>query len=188
MIKWNQSGRNGLILSVVRKERMMREKKTTKIAYLGMFITLALIASYVESLVPFYFGAPGIKLGLANLITVVLLYRSGWKDAAIVSVLRITLSGILFGNVFSIIYSFCGAFLSLIVMWMLKQIKDFSVIGISMAGGVFHNLGQLLAAVYLMENGNIMYYFPVLMIAGLLTGILIGIGSKEVLKRMPKLW
>lgn len=166
----------------------MNEKKTTKIAFLGMFITLALIASYVESLVPFYFGAPGIKLGLANLITVVLLYRSGWKDAAIVSVLRIALSGILFGNVFSILYSFCGAFLSLFAMCLLKRLKGFSVLGISMAGGVLHNLGQLLAAIYLMENGNIMYYFPVLMVAGLLTGTLIGIGSREVLKRMPKLW
>ena len=166
----------------------MRDKKTKKIAYLGMFITLALIASYVESLVPFYFGAPGIKLGLANLITVVLLYRSGWKDAAIVSVLRIVLSGILFGNMFSIIYSFCGAFLSLSVMCLLKRLEGFSVLGISMAGGVLHNLGQLLAAIYLMENGNIMYYFPVLMVAGLLTGTLIGIGSREVLKRMPQLW
>ena len=166
----------------------MKKIETKKVAFLGMFITLALIASYVESLVPFYFGAPGIKLGLANLITVVLLYRSGWKDAAMVSILRILLSGILFGNMFSIIYSFCGAFLSLFVMSFLKRMEGFSVLGISMAGGVLHNLGQLLAAVYLMENGNIMYYFPVLMIAGLLTGLLIGIGSKEVLKRMPVLW
>ena len=166
----------------------MNKNKTGKTAYMGMFVTLALIASYVESLVPFYFGAPGIKLGLANLITVVILYRSGWKDAFVVSVLRILLSGFLFGNVFSIVYSFCGAVLSLTVMWAASKMKGFSVLGVSMAGGVFHNLGQLLAAVYLMENGNIMYYFPVLMIAGLLTGILIGIGSKEVLKRMPKLW
>jgi heptaprenyl diphosphate synthase len=166
----------------------MRDKRTTKIAFLGMFITLALIASYVESLVPFYFGAPGIKLGLANLITVVLLYRSGWKEGAIVSILRIVLSGILFGNMFSIIYSFCGAFLSLFVMCLLKRFEGFSILGVSMAGGVFHNLGQLLAAIYLMENGNIIYYFPVLMIAGLVTGILIGIGSREVLKRMPRLW
>lgn len=166
----------------------MSKNKTVKTAYLGMFVTLALIASYVESLVPFYFGAPGIKLGLANLITVVLLYRSGWKDALIVSVLRILLAGFLFGNVFSILYSFCGALLSLAVMWALSKVKDFSVLGVSMAGGVTHNLGQLLAAVYLMENGNIMFYFPVLMIAGLVTGLLIGIGSREVLKRLPKLW
>lgn len=166
----------------------MKKMKTEKVAFLGMFITLALIASYVESLVPFYFGAPGIKLGLANLITIVLLYRSNWKNAALVSVLRIFLSGLLFGNMFSIIYSFCGAFLSLFVMCQLKRLEGFSILGVSVAGGVTHNLGQLLAAVYLMENGNIMYYFPVLMAAGIATGLLIGIGSREVLKRMPRLW
>ena len=166
----------------------MKENKTMKIAFLGMFVTLALIASYVESLVPFYFGAPGIKLGLANLITIVLLYRGSLKDAALVSILRIVLSGLLFGNMFSIIYSFCGAFLSLLIMCFLKRLEGFSILGVSIAGGVFHNLGQLLAAICLMENGNIMYYFPVLLIAGVVTGLLIGIGSREVLKRMPKLW
>lgn len=159
-----------------------------KTAYLGLFVTLALIASYVESLVPFYFGAPGIKLGLANLITVVLLYRASVKDAALVSVLRILLSGFLFGNVFSILYSYAGALLSLLVMCLLKKIKGFSILGISIAGGVFHNLGQVMAAVFLMENGNILYYFPILMVAGIVTGMLIGIGSREVLKRVPELW
>lgn len=159
-----------------------------KTAYLGLFVTLALIASYVESLVPFYFGAPGIKLGLANLITVVLLYRASVKDAALVSVLRILLSGFLFGNVFSIVYSYAGAILSLLVMCLLKKIKGFSILGISIAGGVFHNLGQIMAAVFLMENGSILYYFPILMVAGIVTGMLIGIGSREVLKRVPELW
>lgn len=159
-----------------------------KTAYLGLFVTLALIASYVESLVPFYFGAPGIKLGLANLITVVLLYRASVKDAALVSVLRILLSGFLFGNVFSILYSYAGAILSLLVMCLLKKIKGFSILGISIAGGVFHNLGQIMAAVFLMENGSILYYFPILMVAGIVTGMLIGIGSREVLKRVPELW
>lgn len=160
---------------------------TKKTAFLGMFTALALIASYVESLVPVYFGAPGIKLGLANLVTVVILYRSGWKDAAVVSALRILLSGFLFGNLFSILYSFAGAILSFLVMCLLKRIEGFSLIGISVAGGVFHNLGQIGAAVILMENGNVMYYFPVLMVAGIVTGMLIGIGSREVLKRIPEL-
>lgn len=160
---------------------------TKKTAFLGMFTALALIASYVESLVPVYFGAPGIKLGLANLVTVVILYRSGWKDAAVVSALRILLSGFLFGNLFSILYSFAGAILSFLVMCLLKRIEGFSLIGISVAGGVFHNLGQIGAAVILMENGSVMYYFPVLMVAGIVTGMLIGIGSREVLKRIPEL-
>lgn len=160
---------------------------TKKTAFLGMFVTLALIASYVESLVPFYFGAPGIKLGLANLVTVVVLYRYGWKDAAVVSALRILLSGFLFGNVFSILYSFAGAALSFLVMCLLKKIEGFSILGVSIAGGVFHNLGQIGAAILLMENGNIIYYFPILMVAGIVTGMLIGIGSREVLKRIPEL-
>lgn len=160
---------------------------TKKTAFLGMFTALALIASYVESLVPVYFGAPGIKLGLANLVTVVILYRSGWKDAAVVSALRILLSGFLFGNLFSILYSFAGAILSFLAMCLLKKIEGFSLIGVSVAGGVFHNLGQIGAAVILMENGSVMYYFPVLMVAGIVTGMLIGIGSREVLKRIPEL-
>lgn len=159
---------------------------TKKTAYLGMFIALAMIASYVESQVPFYFGAPGIKLGLANLITVVILYRSDWKDAALVSALRILLSGFLFGNLFSILYSFAGALVSFLVMLLLKMTKKFSLVGVSVAGGVFHNLGQIIAAVFLMENGSVMYYFPVLMVAGVLTGMLIGVGSREVLRRIPE--
>lgn len=160
---------------------------TKKTAYLGMFTALALITSYVESQVPFYFGAPGIKLGLANLITVVILYRGTWKDAALVSVLRILLGGFLFGNLFSILYSFAGAIVSFLVMLLLKKTKVFSLVGVSIAGGVCHNLGQIVAAVYLMENGSVMYYFPVLMIAGIVTGTLIGIGSREVLRRIPEM-
>ena len=119
-----------------------------KTAYLGMFTTLALIASYVESLVPFYFGAPGIKLGLANLITVVLLFRASWKEAATVSLLRILLAGFLFGNVFSILYSFAGAAVSLAVMCILCRMKGFSILGVSIAGGVTHNLGQICAPLF----------------------------------------
>lgn len=159
-----------------------------KTAFLGMFVALALIASYVESLIPVYFGAPGIKLGLANLVTVVVLYRCGWKDAAFVSVLRILLAGFLFGNVFSILYSLAGGILSFLVMCFLKRRKSFSILGVSIAGGVSHNLGQIGAAVILMENGRIIFYFPALMVAGILTGLLIGIGSREVLKRIPDLY
>lgn len=157
-----------------------------KTALLGMFITLALIASYVESLVPVYLGAPGIKLGLANLVIVTILYQSGLKDAAIVSVLRIVLSGFLFGNVFSILYSLAGGILSLLVMYGLKKLGSFSILGVSVAGGVSHNLGQIGAAILLMENGKIIFYFPILMAAGVITGLLIGIGSREVLKRIPE--
>ena len=168
-----------------------KEEKAGKIgmkkrtAFLGMFVTLALIASYVESLIPVYLGAPGIKLGLANLVTVVILYRSGFRDAVLVSLLRILLAGFLFGNVFSILYSLAGGALSLFVMLGLKKQGSFSIVGVSVSGGISHNLGQIGAAMLLMENGKIFYYFPVLLAAGIVTGLLIGIGSREVLKRIP---
>ena len=157
-----------------------------KTALLGMFITLALIASYVESLIPVYLGAPGIKLGLANLVVVTVLYRCGLKDAFFVSVLRVLLSGFLFGNVFSILYSLAGGILSLFVMYGFKRTGNFSILAVSVTGGVSHNLGQIGAAVILMENEKILFYFPVLMAAGIVTGLLIGIGSREVLKRVPE--
>lgn len=156
-----------------------------KTALLGMFVTLALIASYVESLIPVYLGAPGIKLGLANLVIITVLYQCNLKDALLVSVLRILLSGFLFGNVFSILYSLAGGLLSLFVMYGLKKMGSFSILSVSVAGGISHNLGQIGAAILLMENGKIIFYFPVLMAAGIITGLLIGIGSREVLKRIP---
>jgi heptaprenyl diphosphate synthase len=159
-----------------------------KTAFLGMFVALALIASYVESLIPIYFGAPGIKLGLANLVTVVVLYQSGLKEGAIVSFLRILLAGFLFGNVFSILYSLAGGVLSLLVMYSLKKSEKFSILGVSVAGGITHNIGQMIVAVFLMENGKIAFYFPILMIAGVITGLLIGIASREVQKRIPPLF
>jgi heptaprenyl diphosphate synthase len=159
-----------------------------KTAFLGMFVALALIASYVESLIPIYFGAPGIKLGLANLVTVVVLYQSGLKEGAIVSFLRILLAGFLFGNVFSILYSLAGGVLSLLVMYGLKKSEKFSILGVSVAGGITHNIGQMIVAVFLMENGKIAFYFPILMIAGVITGLLIGIASREVQKRIPPLF
>lgn len=103
------------------------------------------------------------------------------------SALRILLGGFLFGNLFSILYSFAGAIVSFLVMLLLKKAKGFSIVGVSVAGGVFHNLGQIVAAVFLMENGSVMYYFPVLMVAGIITGTLIGIGSREVLRRIPEM-
>jgi heptaprenyl diphosphate synthase len=153
-----------------------------------MFVALALIASYVESLIPIYFGAPGIKLGLANLVTVVVLYQSGLKEGAIVSFLRILLAGFLFGNVFSILYSLAGGVFSLLVMYGLKKSEKFSILGVSVAGGISHNIGQMAVAVFLMENGKIAFYFPILMIAGVITGLLIGIASREVQKRIPPLF
>lgn len=149
-----------------------------------MFTALALIFSYVETLIPVSFGIPGIKLGLANLIIVIALYRLKLKEAYLLSVTRVLLSGLIFGNYFSILYSLAGAFLSLSVMALLKRDGGFSVIGVSIAGGVSHNIGQLIVAVLVVETYQVTYYLPVLLIAGLLTGGLIGIVSSETLKRL----
>lgn len=153
-------------------------------AYFGVFTALALIFSYVEMLIPIQFGVPGIKLGLANLLIVIMLYKCGPKEALLLSVVRIILSGFIFGNMFSILYSLAGGILSLAVMALLKSRGGFSVMGVSIAGGVSHNLGQLAVAMAVVATYRVGYYFPVLLIAGLLTGMLIGIISNEVLKRI----
>lgn len=159
----------------------------SRVAYFGVFTALALIFSYVETLIPINFGIPGIKLGLANLIIIIALYKMSVKEAYALSVVRIVLAGFMFGNLFSIIYSLAGGILSLSVMALLKKTDKFSLFGISMAGGVFHNVGQLIVAILVMENLNIAYYMPVLLISGLITGFVIGLVAGEMLKRLTKL-
>ena len=159
----------------------------SKAAYFGVFTALALIFSYVETLIPIQFGVPGIKLGLANLIIVIVLYKTDWREALLLSVVRIILAGFIFGNLFSIVYSLAGGFLSLTVMVLLKRTDRFSVAGISMAGGVCHNIGQLVVAMIVVETYQVGYYLPVLLIAGLITGAVIGAVAGEVLKRIRNL-
>lgn len=155
-----------------------------KAAYFGVFTALALIFSYVETLIPFQFGIPGVKLGLANLIIVIVLYKTDWKEALLLSIVRIVLAGFIFGSLFSILYSLAGGILSLAVMALLKKKDSFSVMGVSMAGGVTHNVGQLIVAMIVVETYQVGNYLPVLLIAGLITGAVIGIVAGEVLKRI----
>ena len=155
-------------------------------AYFGVLTALALIFSYIETLIPIQFGVPGIKLGLANLIIVIVLYKTDWREALLLSVVRIIIAGFIFGNLFSIVYSLAGGVLSL-VMALLKRKDRFSVAGISMAGGVCHNIGQLIVAMIVVETYQVGYYLPVLLIAGLITGAVIGAVAGEVLKRIRNL-
>ena len=159
----------------------------SKVAYFGVFTTLALIFSYVETLIPIQFGIPGVKLGLANLIIVIALYRMKLSEAYLLSIVRVLLAGFIFGNYFSIIYSLAGGLLSLTVMALLRKKGGFSVIGVSIAGGVFHNIGQLIIASVIVETFSVMYFVAVLLIAGLVTGLLIGIASDGMLKRLANL-
>ena len=154
-----------------------------KVAVFGVFTSLALILSYVELLIPINFGIPGMKLGLANLLVVILLYKGCPRDALLLSVIRILLSGLIFGNMFSIFYSLGGGLLRLAVMVFLKKTGQFTVAGISIGGGASHNVGQLLVAMFVVQTYQVGYYLPVLLIAGVITGAVIGILSAEVLKR-----
>lgn len=164
----------------------MKNRKN-RAAVFGVFTALALIFSYVELLIPINFGIPGAKLGLANLVIVIVLYKTDWKEALLLSVVRIILAGFLFGNLFGILYSLAGGILSLAVMTLLKKTGAFSVIGVSMAGGVSHNVGQLIIAVLVVETYAVGYYLPVLLITGLITGTLIGIAGREMLKRIDRI-
>lgn len=155
-----------------------------KAAYFGVFTALALIFSYVETLIPVNFGIPGAKLGLANLIIVIFLYKTNWREALLLSVVRIVLSGFIFGNLFAILYSLAGGILSLAVMALLQKNGKFSVIGVSIVGGASHNVGQLIVAMIVVETYQVGYYLPVLLVAGVITGALIGIISSQVLVRI----
>ena len=150
-------------------------RPTNKLALSGVLTALAAIFSYVEALIPFSFGVPGIKLGLANVVSVFALYSIGPRFALLISVVRILVVSSLFGSPAIAMYSLAGALLSLAVMVPLQKTGKFSMIGVSMAGGVFHNIGQLVVAAWVVETMQILYYFPVLLIAGMVTGILIGI-------------
>lgn len=156
-------------------------------AFLGVFTALALIFSYVETLIPISFGIPGVKLGLANLIIVTALYKMRLRDVYVLSVTRVVLSGLIFGNYISILYSLSGGLLSLFVMSALKKRDSFSVMGVSVAGGVFHNIGQLLIAMLIVETFSVSYYIPVLLAAGTATGLVNGILAGQILKRLKNI-
>lgn len=152
-----------------------------RITSMGLLLALALILSYVEVMIPFQPGIPGIKLGLANLAVVLCLFLLGWREALLLTVTKAVLSGFLFGSLFMILYSLAGAIVSALVMILLKRTGGFHLPVISAAGGVFHNLGQLLVAAFVVDTYGVVYYMPVLIVAGMITGILIGVTASLVL-------
>ena len=152
-----------------------RNSKARRVALYGMLTALAFILSYVESLVPVTVGIPGVKLGLANLVVVIALYTLDLKGAFVISAVRIVLSGLTFGGLFSMLYSLAGGLLSFAVMAILSRKKLFGTVGVSVCGGVAHNIGQLLVAMAVLETESVWYYFPVLLISGSVAGVLIGL-------------
>ena len=145
-----------------------------------MLTTLSMIFAYIETLIPFSFGIPGIKLGLANLVVLTGLYfmPAGWVFTVLV--LKVTLVSFLFGNLSMLIYSMAGGILSFLVMLAVKRTKGFSIIGVSIAGGVSHNIGQLAVAVLVVESMAPLSYMPILMLAGAAAGMLIGMVAYRV--------
>lgn len=157
--------------------------KTKKVAFLGLSVALAMVLSFVESQIPPLVAVPGVKVGLPNLVIVYLLYKLGAKEAVIVSIIRVILVSILFGNIQSAFFSICGAVLSLLGMILLKKL--FATVTVSVIGGVLHNVGQIAAAVLVTATPGIVTYLPVLLISGTIAGVIIGIVSGMLVKRVP---
>ena len=155
-----------------------------KTAYLGMLTALAFVFSYIEFLLPINLGVPGVKLGLANLVVIVTLYTVGAKASAVLSLVRILLAGFTFGSPASMVYSLAGGILSLAVMMISKKGKVFSVTGVSVLGGVFHNVGQILAAAAVVETASLLYYLPVLILSGTAAGVIIGLLAAVLIHRL----
>lgn len=148
--------------------------KAFKLALGGVSVAAALILSYIESLIPMSFAIPGVRMGLANIVIVFLLYKTGKPLTALVSVIRVLLAALLFGTVMSLAYSSAGAVLSFAVMLLLQRNGKFSPVGVSCAGAVSHNIGQIAMAMLLTETAQIAYYLPVLIVSGVITGLAIG--------------
>ena len=158
--------------------------KASKLSLLALSVSLAMILSFVESQIPAMVAIPGVKVGLANIVVVFALYKLGWKYAAVISLTRVFLVGLLFGNGISILYSFTGAIVSFAAMLLLKKAKVFSTMAVSVAGGVLHNLGQIAMACVIMGTDVLRYYAPFLVLSGTLAGIAIGVLAAIMIRRI----
>lgn len=159
--------------------------KASKVSFLALSIALAMILSFVESQIPAFLAVPGVKVGLPNIVIVFLLYKVGWKEAVVVSIIRVLLVGLLFGTLMSIFYSLAGSALSLAGMMALKKLPAFSHVAVSVAGGVLHNVGQIAVAMLLTQTAQIVYYLPVLLVSGVVAGVVIGLAAAIVVARVP---
>lgn len=160
--------------------------KTVQIARFGMFLALALVFSYLETCIPVVIAVPGVKLGLANMITILFLYKTTIKKTFLFMSIRVLIAGILFSGVSGIIYSFVGGLFCISIMNVLRRFSCFSVLGVSMSGALFHNIGQIVVAIFVMENVHILYYLPILCILGTISGLVVGYLSFIILKRLHR--
>ncbi len=165
----------------------MQKGSTKRVATYGMLIALAFIFSYIESLIPISFGVPGMKLGLANIVVLIALYLLGPKAAFVLSIVRVLLSAMTFGNMMMLWFSIAGASLAFLTMYLMKKIKGFSMIGVSIAGGVAHNIGQIVVAMIVMSE-VMFYYLFILIIGGTITGMAIGIVGAVVYSKLKPIF
>ena len=166
----------------------MKRSLSFKIAVYGLLLALALVLSWVETILPFVFPVPGMKIGLANIVIVTVLYTAGPKEAALISFLRLILVMFTFGNAAAFMYSLAGAALSFLVMWALKSTGKFSTAAVSIAGGCMHNVGQIIIAALVLETSALVYYLPWLLTAGSVSGLVIGILGGILAERTRKLF
>lgn len=165
----------------------MKEKERARnVALYGILIALAMVLSFVESMIPLPIPVPGVKLGLANLVTVTGLYLVGIPGTVCITIFRVVLVGLSFGNPYSMIYGLSGSFLSLFVMALAKKRNWFSHVGISILGGIFHNIGQVTFAAFIVQTTGVYFYLPALLLAGCIAGTVIGILGGIMTERLIK--
>ena len=160
------------------------KNNTKKLTSLALMVSFALVLSYVESRIPAFVAIPGVKVGLANIAVIFTLYKLGIKEAIMISLVRIVLISMLFGNPVSLIYSFAGSVLSLAVMFLLKKLTPLKEIAVSVVGGVMHNVGQIAVASLMLDTNVVTYYLPVLILSGTLAGIVVGCAGALLIKRV----
>ena len=160
------------------------KQKTKRIALMGLLVAAAFVLSWLEHLIPISASVPGVKIGLANLVTVFALYKLRVHEAYFVSVLRVLLASFAFSGLFAGLYALSGALLSLTVMLLMKKIGVFSTVGISICGGVSHNLAQIALACIVSMTPSLVYYLPFLVLSGSLSGALIGLVGALAVKRI----
>lgn len=164
---------------------LLRDNRTHKIALLGMLAAVAMVLSWLEAQIPVFAAVPGARLGLTNLAVLVALYRLGAKEAVLLNGVRIVLVGVTFGNLSAMLYSLAGGLCSGLIMILLKKTDKFGVITVSVAGGIFHNVGQIIVAMLVLETRAVVYYLPVLWFCGIAAGACVGILCTVVMKRLP---
>jgi len=165
---------------------MKRSTNARKMCYLALFCAIAIILSYIETLIPFQFGIPGAKIGLANITTIIILFCFGFKEAFIVMLLRVFIVGATFTNLYMMLYSLAGGIISLAMMTLFYKTHLFSNYIVSIIGGIFHNVGQLLVAMFFFNTTTFLYYLPYLLLIGSLSGAVIGIVAQIIYTKIGK--